>query len=830
MPQQYIKRKTKPVATYGETGEENKIQWITKSVGTFTGGGGEAATVDTEMSDTSTNAVQNKVIKEYVDTADENLTKVMPTDINVDSNGKLILEHDGVEITGQKKLVDFNSKLDKTGGEIDGDLEVTGELTTLTGITILDESSITFKDTKDTTDLSHINTIYKDNNSNLLSVGGPLQVNGKLTTDELESLKDATFDKNVIVKGDLKVNGTTTTVDTETLKVKDNIIVTNSDKKELIDLSGIAINTNATDTYGIMYNPTSKTVNLGLGKIDENGKFEYNENEGSPLAIRDNSDNFTKDHLVSWDADKKELVDGGLDKTNVKNLVDNFKYIPATPAPEASAAYFQVQNRLDVEGIGQLKSSGLTLDQDLNFRQRLNSTTYQQISIIPDRSEGKANSEILSFIGIGSKSQINLNFDAGERSKSNILTDKNASTYLTNYAKLDSINTFTKAQTFNDTISTKSISVKDSSSIEFYPSDYDETVPTRYMQLSGDIDQSTFYFYNADGGVGMTLDIGTDGKIITTENIANNTSNKLDKSTAKKVAYVNDADGNPAMVEYSLLPGNSNIAQFDTGGHLYTEYPSIDTHAANKKYVDDAVSGISLGIDVINIEYNPETLAPVGTYDTSVFETAKKRTTKVYLTATGDSYGILCDKTLENLDETEPNLMFASGLDEAHNYYVIDMDLRDGSLIIQISKEQGQEVLESGINIKTVNGESLLGSGNITIETIKVVEISDVPAEATNGTLTDEQLTTLQSYDGNYIMFNHEKYYLQDKGHVEGYLTYTHTGYENNQMWLKSITVTITTKTWVLNVVGVKPTVVLTQSEYDALTVKDANTLYYIIG
>lgn len=662
MPQKYIKRKTKPVATYGETGEENKIQWITKSVGTFTGGGGEAAAVDTEMSDTSTNAVQNKVIKEYVDTADENLTKVMPTDINVDSNGKLILEHDGVEITGQKKLVNFNSKLDKTGGTITGDL---------------------------------------------------------------------------VVQGDLSVNGTTTTVDTETLKVKDNIIVTNSDKKELIDLSGIAINTNATDTYGIMYNPTSKTVNLGLGKIDENGKFEYNENEGSPLAIRDNSDNFTKDHLVSWDADKKELVDGGLDKTNVKNLVDNFKYIPATPAPEASAAYFQVQNRLDVEGIGQLKSSGLTLDQDLNFSQRLNSTTYQQISIIPDRSEGKASSEILSFIGIGSKSQINLNFDAGERSKSNILTDKNIDTYLTN---------------------------------------------------------------------------------------------KLDKSTAKKVAYVNDADGNPAMVEYSLLPGNANIAQFDTGGHLYTEYPSIDTHAANKKYVDDAISSVSLGIDVINIEYNPETLAPVGTYDTSVFETAKKRTTKVYLTATGDSYGILCDKTLENLDETEPNLMFASGLDEAHNYYVIDMDLRDGSLIIQISKEQGQEVLESGINIKTVNGESLLGSGNITIETIKVVEISDVPAEATNGTLTDAQLTTLQSYDGNYIMFNHEKYYLQDKGHVEGYLTYTHTGYENNQMWLKSITVTIATKAWVLNVVGVKPTVVLTQSEYDALTVKDANTLYYIIG
>lgn len=35
----------------------------------------------------------------------ENMNKVMPTDINSDNNGYLILEHDGVEITGQKKVV-----------------------------------------------------------------------------------------------------------------------------------------------------------------------------------------------------------------------------------------------------------------------------------------------------------------------------------------------------------------------------------------------------------------------------------------------------------------------------------------------------------------------------------------------------------------------------------------------------------------------------------------------------------------------------------------------------------------------------------------------------
>lgn len=656
MPQKYIKRKTKPVATYGETGEENKIQWITKSVGTFTGGGGgETGTVDTEMSDTSTNAVQNKVIKEYVDTADENLSKVMPTDINVDSNGKLILEHDGVEITGQKKLVDFNSKLDKTGGEINGNLDITGEVTTLTGMTILDESSITFKDTKDTTDISFINTIHKDNNSDLLQISGPIQTNGILmaaagiisqegaiytgggitSEDSLEIFGDvklgtvggkttvygdAAFDKNVTIKGNLSVSGTTTTVDTETLKVKDNIIVTNSDKKDLIDLSGIAINTGATDTYGIMYNPTSNTVNLGLGKIDENGKFVYNENEGSPLAIRDNSASFTQDHLVSWDANKNALVDGGIDKSNVAQT-----------------------NKANV-----FTSEGNRFKGWIVLESQDNTST---LTLIYQEQDSNGDTRLRLAGGSGY-------VDLDTSKSADVLTNKNIKTINNTYL---------------------------------------------YDTAQGNISIPVVTASTTEGSTGLSY-IKIDDVIY---NITD--SSKLDKSTSKKMVYVNDADGNPSMVEYSLLPGNSNIAQFDTGGHLYTEYPSIDTHTANKKYVDDVVAGIKA-------------------------------------------------------------------------------------------------------------------------ETVKVVEISDVPADATNGTLTDEQLATLQSYDGNYIMFNHEKYYLQDKGHIEGYLTYTHTGYENNQMWLKSITITITTKTWVLNVVGVKPTVVLTQSDYDNLAAKDANTLYYIIG
>ena len=48
----------------------------------------------------------------------ENLSAVMPTDINVDSNYNLILEHDGTEITGQKKKTNLVFSYETLYGEL----------------------------------------------------------------------------------------------------------------------------------------------------------------------------------------------------------------------------------------------------------------------------------------------------------------------------------------------------------------------------------------------------------------------------------------------------------------------------------------------------------------------------------------------------------------------------------------------------------------------------------------------------------------------------------------------------------------------------------------
>ena len=81
------------------------------------------------------------------------------------------------------------------------------------------------------------------------------------------------------------------------------------------------------------------------------------------------------------------------------------------------------------------------------------------------------------------------------------------------------------------------------------------------------------------------------------------------------------------------------------------------------------------------------------------------------------------------------------------------------------------------------------------------------PAGASSGTVTDEQLTTLQANDANYIEMVNDKelYYLNDPGHEEGFLTYSHVGIENSKATIKTLTITVSAKSFVI-VTTVVPT------------------------
>ena len=135
--------------------------------------------------------------------------------------------------------------------------------------------------------------------------------------DVTQSNVDAKLDKtggtisgDLNITGNLEVAGTTITKDAETLLIKDNVIVTNSDKQTLLTLSGLAINKNSNETYGIVYDPTSDSVKLGLGSLDENNRFTFSES-GNPVAVRSDSSLLVDGHLIKWDSNSYCFVDSG---------------------------------------------------------------------------------------------------------------------------------------------------------------------------------------------------------------------------------------------------------------------------------------------------------------------------------------------------------------------------------------------------------------------------------------------------------------------------------------------------------------------------------------
>lgn len=102
---------------------------------------------------------------------------------------------------------------------------------------------------------------------------------------------------------------------------------------------------------------------------------------------------------------------------------------------------------------------------------------------------------------------------------------------------------------------------------------------------------------------------------------------------------------------------------------------------------------------------------------------------------------------------------------------------------------------QTDVEFKTVNGVSIIGSGNIAAGGgSTTVVVIDAPADATSGNLTASQLATLRENKGNLLEFNNEIYYLNDDEHKPGSLVYTHSGYNEGVSGMrKYISITIAT-------------------------------------
>lgn len=172
-----------------------------------------------------------------------------------------------------------------------------------------------------TTAYANGDILYYDNMTQTVRGAG---LNYEVLKSKLDTMVDKDVNGNVIITGDLTVKGTTHTQDNETLRIADNIIELNSTKVDnSTTLSGIAINKDASSTYGVMYDPTDDTVKFGEGSTNE-GVFTFGEGEGAPLAVRDDSSKLDDGAIMIFDKSKNRLVNSGYTIDSFKQWVRDY--------------------------------------------------------------------------------------------------------------------------------------------------------------------------------------------------------------------------------------------------------------------------------------------------------------------------------------------------------------------------------------------------------------------------------------------------------------------------------------------------------------------------
>ena len=173
------------------------------------------------------------------------------------------------------------------------------------------------------------------------------------------------------------------------------------------------------------------------------------------------------------------------------------------------------------------------------------------------------------------------------------------------------------------------------------------------------------------------------------------------------------------------------------------------------------------------------------TYDTTVGASLVKQGKII---AAGTSYDITVDDELPILPGD--NVTINATPDGKH--LKISAKGGGGSGVAGVSSFGGKT---GAINV----GKNLSMNGNVVNADFQPTPVV-LDADANLGTLTDNQLATLQANAANPIVKRNEYYYLNDKQYNPGTLGYTHLCYSNGKWYTKSITITISSKAWVKTV------------------------------
>lgn len=301
----------------------------------------------------------------------------------------------------------------------------------------------------------------------------------------------------------------------------------------------------------------------------------------------------------------------------------------------------------------------------------------------------------------------------------------------------------------------------------------------------------------------MTTDLSAVRTSITEEEKTN-----LDKGLYNQVIYYPNL-----KMTYSLFaPGKLLVLN---GTCIFSQFNVVvnensGTYGAIKYY------GIEIGEKNASNEY------PITIQDMQTFNPASTEDSRI-----GDLTGLKTNakdtvvNAINEVEEETDNIAKVTPTDIKIVNDEITL-MHDGTEITGQENKIGTEAtdlasLEANAELPSGTTATLLTALKIDDTYYKIIEPVAVEitakADATNGTITDSQLSVLQASDSNYVMFNHEKFFLNDDGAKEGFLTYTHVGHENSKTTLKFFTITVSTKAWVLTTQSVQTINVIENSD-----------------
>lgn len=419
---------------------------------------------------------------------------------------------------------------------------------------------------------------------NMISVNGSNQT----LTGDLTIIKNNEASGDLVVEGDLIVKGSTKTVKQETLEVSDSLIVINSDGSDLLGInSGLAILTSPTTAYGITYNTTTDSVNLGSGQINSKGMFIPDANESYPILTRSNSSEFINGHVLIWDADNNRVIDGGALPNKIE-LSKEFVLLN-----DYNKDINTIQNNILV-----LNNKDIELTSLLN---NLNISVNKKVDLTPTNIDGtyQLNTTKKNII------------DAINENK-NSIDGHITSTNNPHNVTLEQLNgepkIITKNSAFNKNFSDSNPLMNGSAAAgtSTLVSRADHIHPTDTTRAPLDHSSETTTY-----GVGTTSKYGhvrVDASISSTS--SNPVQNKViksyvDEELAKKLTitdtaqqiYATDTSGDPITYQWSFGAIGNTIVRRNGDGQFAVGVPTADTHVTTKKYVDDELNNLETSIN-----------------------------------------------------------------------------------------------------------------------------------------------------------------------------------------------------------------------------------------